>query len=297
MEKKNKVNKALIVIIILLIIILCVLVGYVMVNDVMKINNKDSKDKNDINNSKYNIVYKNDDVISIEDKLELDKIIGTQGLDGLLILLDKDNLNELSNREIISYVYWEYIFDAKNIKDEISQEEVKNAFDKSALSDLSYEDGDMYYLTSYKDDVIMKYDADSKKYITPDIYASLSNETAGETMIAYTYNIDSYVKDNKYVIKNKYLFVNLFNLGGGTKTSTYVYGNYKNAKNDIENGEVNATNYVHKFDVNFIDFKEMEPYALKNYDSIKDKLDTYTYTFEKKDGHFVLTDFNVDHSK
>ena len=32
-------------------------------------------------------------------------------------------------------------------------------------------------------------------------------------------------------------------------------------------------------------------------DSIKDKLDTYTYTFEKKDGHFVITDFSVEHSK
>ena len=43
--------------------------------------------------------------------------------------------------------------------------------------------------------------------------------------------------------------------------------------------------------------EDIDRYAISNYDSIKDKLDTYTYVFENKDGHFILSDYSVKHIK
>ena len=79
----------------------------------------------------------------------------------------------------------------------------------------------------------------------------------------------------------------------------YTSKYYSNDKIDATNSVVTLDNIGEEYlDMGLLDSSLNEfTKDYKNYDSIKDKLDTYTYTFEKKDGHFVITDFSVEHSK
>ena len=289
MKKVEKVNIAIIII---LTGVLCLFAGYVMFTEVMKVNDN-SKDNGSEKVSKSSI--------GLEDKLEIDKLIGTES-SNLSLMLSKDSLSDVTNDDILYYLYDKYLRDSYEEKDGVTftKEDMAKAFKESALSDRSYTDGDIVYSYNGNKATIWKYDSNSGTY---------SYNPAGlggfvtDTMIAYTYNLKSYVENNKYVVINKYLFTNSFApdiLGDNIySVSSILYGNYNSAISGRESYDKNATNYVTKLDNIYAPYniEDVEEYAINNYDSIKDKLDTYTYTFEKKDGHFVITDVSVEHSK
>ena len=55
--------------------------------------------------------------------------------------------------------------------------------------------------------------------------------TVVSTNIVYTYNVDSYVEDGKYVVVvNKYLFSNSYaEVTGNDSSKVYIYGDYNSA--------------------------------------------------------------------
>lgn len=282
MKKVEKVNIAIIII---LTGVLCLFAGYVMFTEVMKVNDN-SKDNGSDKVSKSSI--------DLEDRIELNSLIDND----LVALLYKEKLSDLTDlelRTIIKQNNYDKISDNSNF----TSEELKKVFNNSVFSELKYEDGNIGTACSgtVSDMDMYIYDTNTKTY------SINSNIGAGGCTVArpyvYTYNIDSYRDGDKYVIVNQYLFGNPSNVMSAEE-SQYLFGSVS-ADTDIDTSKSVATlDNIGEDDTDTVLFEAaLNKFTsdYKNYDSIKDKLDTYTYTFEKKNGHFVITDFSVEHSK
>ena len=301
MKKVEKVNIAIIII---LTGVLCLFAGYVMFTEVMKVNDN-SKDNGSEKVSKSSI--------GLEDRIELNNLIDND----LVALLYKEKLNDLSDLELRTLIMTAernniYIKatneNSENASYVFTSDELKKAYNNSVFSELKYEDGNIGGVCAgvVSDLNIYIYDSETKTY------NANPNTGMGCNMArpyVYTYNVDSYRDGDKYVIVNKYLFgsnnpidkveMNKYLFGSANDYEDYLNGYRYNTKIDTSKSvtalDSIGTEYV---DTSLFEFslnKFTSDY--KNYDSIKDKLDTYTYTFEKKDGHFVITDFSVEHSK
>lgn len=280
MKKVEKVNIAIIII---LTGVLCLFAGYVMFTEVMKVNDN-SKDNGSEKVSKSSI--------GLEDRIKLNSLIDND----LVVLLYKEKLSDLTDlelRTIIKQNNYDKISDNSNF----TSEELKKVFNNSVFSELKYEDGNIGTACSgtVSDMDMYIYDTNTKTY------SINSNIGAGGCTVArpyvYTYNIDSYRDGDKYVIVNQYLFGNPSNVIP-VEESKYLYGSV-NKSNDTSNSVATLDDIGEEDTDTTLFMGALEEFTsdYKNYDSIKDKLDTYTYTFEKKDGHFVITDFSVEHSK
>lgn len=292
MKKVEKVNIAIIII---LTGVLCLFAGYVMFTEVMKVND----------NSKGNSSEKvSKSSISLDDRIKLNSLIDND----LVALLYKEKLSDLSDlelRTIIKQNNYDKISDNSNF----TSEELKKVFNNSVFSELKYEDGNIGTVCSgtVSDMDMYIYDTNTKTY------SINSNIGAGGCTVArpyvYTYNIDSYRDGDKYVIANQYLFGNASGLytveenkylyGSADDYEDYLNGYRYNTKIDASKSIVTLDNIGEEDTDTTLFMGALNEFTkdYKNYDSIKDKLDTYTYTFEKKDGHFVITDFSVEHSK
>ena len=280
----NKGMFVIIVILVAIVIMFAIDMLFLYKHDVMR-----SIDRGSNNSS---VVSKG---ISFEDKIKLDSIIGT-GNSGLSFLLGKDSINNIDNNDMLYYIYSEYLSDKYKMSDGVSftRDDVKRAFNESVFSNRSYIDSDIID-RKYGDNAnIWKYDSSSGTYS----YNSLGiGGIVVSTNIVYTYNVDSYVEDGKYVIVNKYLFSNSYaEVTGNDSSKVYIYGDYNSAVKgscmDCDSIGRDLTELDSVFSS-----EDIDRYAISNYDSIKDKLDTYTYVFENKDGHFVLSDYSVKHSR
>ena len=106
-------------------------------------------------------------------------------------------------------------------------------------------------------------------------------------------NLDIVFEDENILIINK---PSNIEVTGNDSSKVYIYGDYNSA---VKGGCMDCDSlgsYLTELD-NVFSSEDIDRYAISNYDSIKDKLDTYTYTFENKDGHFVLSDYSVKHSR
>ena len=291
MKKVEKVNIAIIII---LTGVLCLFAGYVMFTEVMKVN--------DNSNSKGNSSEKvSKSSIGLEDRIELNNLIDND----LVALLYKEKLSDLTDlelRTIIEHDNYDKIV-LKNTNENgndasyiFTSDELKKVFNNSVFSELKYEDGNIGGVCAgvVSDLNIYIYDSETKTYnANPNTGMGCNSARP----YVYTYNIDSYMDGDKYVIVNQYLFGNPSNVIP-VEESKYLYGSV-NKSNGTSNS-VATLDDIGVEDTNtelFMGALEEFTSDYKNYDSIKDKLDTYTYTFEKKDGHFVITDFSVEHSK
>lgn len=269
-------------IIIILVGIICLFTGYIIFRDVMKVQS----------DNKIDDVYV--DGIDFEDKIKLDSIIGS-GDSGLSFLLNKSSISDITNDDILYYLYRDILSDKYEEKRYVTftAEEVKNAFQNSALSNLEYTDKDIIDNSSLKELLLWKYNSGIYSYNTAERY-----EKSYVTNTAYTYNVDSYVKDNKYVVVNKYLFINRYNTYPPEHSiHSRLYGNYNDCFEAGKDFDRSSSNYLKELDYYVYDLRGLASYAMENYAELKDKLDTYTYTFEKENGHFVLTDFSVERVK
>ena len=293
MKKVEKVNIAIIII---LTGVLCLFAGYVMFTEVMKVNdNSNSKDNGSEKVSKSSI--------GLEDRIKLNSLIDND----LVALLYKEKLSDLSDlelRTLIMAAEYENIYikatneNSENASYVFTSDELKKAYNNSVFSELEYKDGNMggYCAGIVSDLNIYIYDSETK------IYTANPNTGMGCNMVrpyVHTYNVDSYMDGDKYVIVNQYLFANPSNVMSAEE-SKYLFGSVS-ADTDIDTSKSVATlDNIGEEDTDTVLFEAaLNKFTsdYKNYDSIKDKLDTYTYTFEKKDGHFVITDFSVEHSK
>ncbi len=279
----NKGMFVIIVILVAIVIMFAIDMLFLYKHDVMR--------SGDSGSGSGNLVIKG---ISFEDKIKLDGIIGT-GNSGLGFLLGKDSINNIDNNDMLYYIYREYLSDKFKTSEGVSftRDDVKRAFSESAFSNKSYSDSDIIDRNYGDNAIIWKYDSSSGTYS----YNSLGiGGGVVSTNIVYTYNVDSYVEDGKYIVVNKYLFSNSYADVTGNDNNVTIYGDYNSAVKGSKDYDKSASDYVTKLD-NVYSSEDVDRYAISNYDSIKDKLDTYTYTFENRDGHFVLSDYSVKHSK
>lgn len=280
MKKVEKVNIAIIII---LTGVLCLFAGYVMFTEVMKVNDS-SKGNSSEKVSKSSI--------GLEDRIKLNSLIDND----LVALLYKEKLSDLTDLELRTIIK-QNNYDKINDNSNFTSEELKKVFNNSVFSELKYEDGNIGTACSgtVSDMDMYIYDTNTKTY------SINSNIGAGGCTVArpyvYTYNVDSYRDGDKYVIVNQYLFGNPSNVIP-VEESKYLYGSV-NKSNDASKSIVTLDNIGEEDTDTTLFMGELNEFTkdYKNYDSIKDKLDTYTYTFEKKNGHFVITDFSVEHSK
>ena len=309
MKEKNNINKINISIIIILVGMLCLLAGYVMFDKVMSTKSSSNDNSNVTNCGK--LVSKS--TIGLDDRIKLNNLIDND----LVALLYKEKLNDLTDLELRTLTrfikYKEINVNVTNANEgthNFTSDELKKVFNNSVFSELKYEDGNIgAYCAGVIDDTISyDYDKGTKTYNSNSESGIGAGCNVGRPYV-YTYNVDSYMKGNKYVIVNKYLF-GYYDPNLEIEEAKHLFGNvndftdytskyYSNDKIDATNSVVTLDNigeeYLNMglFDSSLNEFTK----DYKNYDSIKDKLDTYTYTFEKKDGHFVITDFSVEHSK
>ena len=293
MKEKNNINKINISIIIILVGMLCLLAGYIMFDKIMS-----TKNNSNVTNC-GKLVSKS--TIGLDDRIKLNSLIDND----LVALLYKEKLNDLTDLELRTLTrfikYKEINVNVTNANEgthNFTSDELKKVFNNSVFSELKYEDGNIgAYCAGVIDDTISyDYDKGTKTYNSNSESGIGAGCNVGRPYV-YTYNIDSYRDGDKYVIVNQYLFGNASNVIP-VEESKYLYGSV-NKSNGTSNS-VATLDDIGVEDTNtelFMGALEEFTSDYKNYDSIKDKLDTYTYTFEKKDGHFVITDFSVEHSK
>ena len=293
----NKGMFAIIVILVALLVMFAIDVVAIYMSDTKTLTSK-------INNTLSDTSKGNSSAISSSDLMEIKSIIGAGTFDrsSLNFLLDKSSINDITNDEKLFYVSNGIDTDNYKYGDTLSKEEFKKLYNNSVFSNLEYTDDDI----KENGVTVFSYDKNSGVYKFEPDYTD--NYGTIYTRAVYTYDVDNYIKGDKYIVSFKYLFANDYDFEKGTtgitldeylhNGGTIFYGSYSDAKNganDKDNSAVNSVGKLGYYWENSSPF--LNNYAMKNYSDIKDKLDTYTYTFEKKDGHFVITDFSVEHSK
>ncbi len=289
MSKNNKsntvsVNKGMFAIIVILVALLVM-----FAIDLVVIYRSDIKDL--ANKAKNNSSEKvSNSSISLDNRIELNNLIDND----LVVLLYKEKLSDLTDLELRTITRFNNYEEIDKMG--LTRDNLKKVFDNSVFSELKYEDGNIggYCAGIVSDTNIYTYDASTKSYnVNPN--AGMGCNSARPYV--YTYNVDSYMDGDKYVIVNQYLFGNASNIIP-VEESKYLFGSV--SKDNDTSKSVAILDNIGEEDTNtalFMGALEKFTSDYKNYDSIKDKLDTYTYTFEKKDGRFVITDFSVEHSK
>lgn len=279
MEKKNIGMKVAIVILSILVLGLGSFIVYehVLVNDV---------ENNNINNGIEN-TSKPDKEISSKDysKEDLKKIIDDQ----LWILFNFNyykneksfiKIKDISNDEklLLALVLLEdkYLINSDDVDATFvgfSSDELEKAFNDSVISNLGIKHNsfDIYNITEDDDwynreESLTFYSKSFLKYHMP-----VANKIKN-------FNSD----DNQYIISMNYLFPDDM-LG-----TQYYHGSITDALNE-------KNQIVKAYDENDDDgeYIDAQKYLDDNYSKIKDKLATYKYVFEVKDGKLILTDFSI----
>ena len=151
----------------------------------------------------------------------------------------------------------------------ITKAELEKAFNSSVISNLEikHENFDIYELTGdsiyNRDNKLTVYSKEIYNYVTPGAGRVKSFEKNG----------------NKYIISMNYLFPD-DHMG-----FNYYYGSLNN-KFDEKYKVVKA----YDDNGNYINAQE---YLDSNYETIKDKLSTYNYTFEIKNNKLLLTNYSI----
>ena len=202
--------------------------------------------------------------------------------DELYILFGFKSLSEVTNERKLTLAFnkveSEYSHsdnDVYSSVQSVSKEKVEEIFNKTSISKLGiiHQNFDVYKLNN-------------------DIY-NRNNEVMSKRNLFYC-NIqmqaskisDYQVKDDKYILSVQYMFPDTCE--GWEK----FYGSYGYDEQNESNFIVKA--YTGSYESDNIEYINPKEYLDKNYDSIKNKLDTYIYTFEVNNGKIELVDFSVN---
>lgn len=280
-KQKNKMITILLVVITVILSVLCVLFATGTIN--LKFNDIDNKLDNNVdnNNSNQNIVENNEfeeNKISVDNISEekLKNIVENQ----LYILFTHSNpitkLENIDNQSklqlaltILEDKYTTSSNDIDTTIVSVTKSKLEEAFASSVIGNLGikHEDFGVYELTGdyiyNRNTNLLVYSKAMYKYKVPDASKVKNYEK----------------KDNQYIISMNYLFPDV------VPGPSYYHGSLTDAKN-----ETNPIIKAYDDNNNYLNAQE---YLDNNYNSIKDKLATYTYTFELKNDNLVLTNYSV----
>lgn len=185
---------------------------------------------------------------------------------------DIDNINTLEPIEKINIAYNAIKKDGQN---EIDVLELDNYFKDAFKTTIYWDKSDIYCTNG---EVLYKFDVSSNKYI----YNVEHNcETHNDINAVYTNVVSAKKKNNTYVITVNHIWNN-------SKQTDTMYKSYKDALN-----ESNMLFVIPSEDGN-VDETTINTFITNTYEDIKDKLHKYTYTFEKKDGKYLLNSFKYE---
>lgn len=200
--------------------------------------------------------------------------------DYLLDLLDKNNLNSLdmyqedldlkqdANQEKLQYAYW-YLKDDYNFEVGISQTIVEKLF-KKVFGDENFKHQNLK-CSCGKD--LLVYDSENESYK----YSSehLGHGFHGFMGAMYNKAISLQISNKEYKLTVSKLFFDY--------NTEYVYSNAKGTENyrlfEFDGETDTRDDVIRKYET--------------NYEEYKDKLTKYVYTFEKKDGKFILLKYEI----
>ena len=262
MEQEKNKNRviALLVIIIVILAVLCTLFATETIS--LRSNTSNNNQQASEGNQQDNDVNITKEFTENDFKKVID--------DELYILFGFKSLDELTNRRKLTLVFNKLDSDYATV-DSTSKERVEEVFKTTSISNLgiNHETFDVF---TYDNGTYTKNKEQMSK-------RNLFN-------CGFANKVESFEKkDNKYIISVKYLFTDSCPVSG------YYYGTYNSADQNESNKIVEA---YQNSKVNYNNtYLEPQKYLDENYDSIKDKLDTYVYTFEVSNDKINLVDFSV----
>lgn len=199
----------------------------------------------------------------------------------LYVLWNKDKIDDITDNERLTLAMKKYAknndldyYDLVNIK----AKDIEEAFKTTSVNYLKLNHqnvkGSFKIYTCEHDQ--WKYDANKGLYTN-----TMDGHGACASKEVYRKLISLEEKSGKYVAAYKYIFD--YSCEGESPVS--IYGSYEDAINKRNKlGEVDGYGYSTP--------EEFDEVMAYKYESIKDSLMTYTYTFEKTDGKITLVDFN-----
>lgn len=265
--EKKKSSKGKTVFIIILILVILGLGGYIYYS--MTTNDKTIKNyKDDINNlKKENKDLKKESLTDVQTILtnfiEDNKVHAVWGIG------EKTNYKVEFNKDMVSTGIDNIIFEQMSNNDVANKETVDNYLAKFNIT--GYE---------HKSTSDFKYDSSTQTYSV----ALATDRIGALNQPSYIKVLDIKNKNNKYILTTNNLVIDT---ASNEKGST-VYADYKTGEQLFEvsddwyasNGNLNEQKVIDYFE--------------NNYETLKDKISTVKYTFEKKDGEYILEKFEIN---
>ncbi len=221
----------------------------------------------------------------------------------LYILNGKKSIKDIGNQQKLImalhlYLNSEEVLDKLNAGDDnfdVDASKLDEYFEKSSISymdKLVHEDILLPKLDDGKDPIVeWKFDSNTNKYsCNTDMFQVYNNG------FPYVYNVanktSEFKEENgKYYLSRKYLWGTS---GNDANDCFSVYASYDNAKDKKDKiTSVQDAMNMNENEDNYSEENIYQKYMDENYESIKDKLETYTYVFEKVDNKIKLVDFYV----
>lgn len=264
--------------------VLCLFMGYAINSEVTRFKSSDSSNME-------SEVKDGNTLMDGNISIELRSIIYNY----LSFLYSKSNYKDISNQDRLVIVT-ETNGDIFNNTNEFSVDTLRSTYAKSIFSNSKYSDED---IGASHNGVIMdgvvkwKFDSSRGMYVYNGVDVSKNG-----TRVLYTYPVNSYMDGDRYVIVNRYLFVNSYG-DSDIEGDRVIYGSFREANSNIGTFDRGSDGIGKVSKVVLGDYGLVQDFVNDNYEEFLDKLDTYTYVFEKakEDGHFVLADYWVDFGK
>lgn len=264
--------------------VLCLFMGYAINGEVTKFKSSDSSNME-------SEVKDGNTLMDGNTSIELRSIIYNY----LSFLYSKSSYKDISNQDRLVIVT-ETNGDTFNNTNEFSVDTLRSTYAKSIFSNSKYSDED---IGASHNGVIMdgvvkwKFDSSRGMYVYNGVDVSKNG-----TRVLYTYPVNSYMDGDRYVIVNRYLFVNSYG-DSDIEGDRVIYGSFREANRNLLTFDKGSDGIGKVSKAVLGDYGLVEDFVNDNYGEFMDKLDTYTYVFEKdkSDGHFVLRDYWVDFGK
>lgn len=275
MKKKNSILGVLVILLSVVVLGLTVFIVYdkFLSKDVNSSGSNGAQNINNDSTSQNSNVASNNLVEYNQETFK--KIID----DELYVLFGFKSLSEITNKRKLTLAFNKVEKENTNCNNDvcstveyISKEKLEEAFNKTSIAKLgiTHESYDVYVLNDHE-------------YVRNQQWMSKRNMfRCGNEASKIS---DFQVKNNKYIISVKYMFPDT------CEGIEKYYGSYSYTDQNESNFITKA--YTGSYESNNIEYIDSKKYLDENYDSIKDKLDTYTYTFEVNNGKIELVDFSV----
>ena len=218
---------------------------------------------------------------------DFEKIIN----EDLGFLLEKSSLTDITNEDITAWAFnkSKYNYSTNSFESKYLEDIIKNSVFRNIEFDLT----DIYQVRGNYADIHL---SDSVKCFSLKGTKYTNEDTCGSSGLGATPYVTKFVyfkqEKNRYIISAKSIFTTILTGPDDIR----LYSSYEKArKASLDNSFYNLSFKTFAMKENgddyIVSYDDADKYINENWNSIKDKLDTYTYIFEIEDGEIILQDF------